>query len=157
MSWGSSYAWLLRDFIRDEINSVCPSVCLSHWLSVLKRHKIGSRFLFHMIALFRHYATISVCVGNDAFWFRLLFTVIYPEYTKCELLSMVVLFFTDCVLSSWCDLCRPGTEYRHFMQLTLRSKRVTSWDRLCRDVVGWLVVGWSSRTCTVARQCILGL
>ena len=32
------------------------------------------------------------------------------------------------------------------------SKRGAYWDRLCRDVVGWL-----SRACTVAKQCILGL
>ena len=32
------------------------------------------------------------------------------------------------------------------------SKRGTYWDRLCRDVVGWL-----SRACTVAKRCILGL
>ena len=31
-------------------------------------------------------------------------------------------------------------------------KRGAYWDRLCRDVVGWL-----SRACTVAKQCILGL
>ena len=42
------------------------------------------------------------------------------------------------------------------------SKRGAYWDRLCRDVVGrWLVgrwlVGWSSRACTVAKRCILGL
>ena len=32
------------------------------------------------------------------------------------------------------------------------SKRGAYWDRLCRDVVGWL-----SRACTVAKRCILGL
>jgi len=32
------------------------------------------------------------------------------------------------------------------------SKRGAYWDRLCRDVVGWL-----SCTCTVAKRCILGL
>ena len=32
------------------------------------------------------------------------------------------------------------------------SKRGAYWDRLCRDVVGWL-----SRVCTVAKRCILGL
>ena len=32
------------------------------------------------------------------------------------------------------------------------SKRDAYWDRLCRDVVGWL-----SRACTVAKRCILGL
>ena len=38
------------------------------------------------------------------------------------------------------------------------SKRGAYWDRLCRDVVGWLVVGrWLSRACTVAKRCILGL
>jgi len=31
------------------------------------------------------------------------------------------------------------------------SKRGAYWDRLCRDVVGWL-----SRACTVAKRCILG-
>ena len=38
------------------------------------------------------------------------------------------------------------------------SKRGAYWDRLCRDVVGrWLLVGWLSRACTVAKRCILGL
>ena len=38
------------------------------------------------------------------------------------------------------------------------SKRGAYWDRLCRDVVGrWSLVGWLSRACTVAKQCILGL
>jgi len=41
------------------------------------------------------------------------------------------------------------------------SKRGAYWDRLCRDVVGRLVVGWLvgwlSRACTVAKRCILGL
>ena len=32
------------------------------------------------------------------------------------------------------------------------SKRGAYWDRMCRDVVGWL-----SRACTVAKRCILGL
>jgi len=30
------------------------------------------------------------------------------------------------------------------------STRGAYWDRLCRDVVGWL-----SRACTVAKRCIL--
>jgi len=37
-------------------------------------------------------------------------------------------------------------------QSFLKSKRGAYWDRLCRDVVGRL-----SRTCTVAKRCILGL
>ena len=39
------------------------------------------------------------------------------------------------------------------------SKRGAYWDRLCRDAVGrcLLVVGWLSRTCSVAKRCILGL
>ena len=37
------------------------------------------------------------------------------------------------------------------------SKRGAYWDRLCRDVVGWSLVGWLSRACTVAKRCILGL
>ena len=42
------------------------------------------------------------------------------------------------------------------------SKRGAYWDRLCRDVVGRWLVGWSlvgchARACTVAKRCILGL
>jgi len=34
-------------------------------------------------------------------------------------------------------------------------KRLTYWDRLCRDVVGHWLVGWLSHACTVAKRCIL--
>jgi len=41
------------------------------------------------------------------------------------------------------------------------SKRGAYWDRLSWHrwllVVGWLVIGWLSRACTVAKRCILGL
>jgi len=58
--------------------------------------------------------------------------------------------------------------FRHFISAQFLSaslyvsKRGAYWDRLCRDVVGWLVgrwlVGrWLSRACTVAKRCILGL
>ena len=41
----------------------------------------------------------------------------------------------------------------HFLSASLYfSKRGAYWDRLCRDVVGWL-----SHACTVAKRCILGL
>jgi len=41
----------------------------------------------------------------------------------------------------------------HFLSASLYfSKRGAYWDRLCRDVFGWL-----SRACTVAKRCILGL
>ena len=144
MSWGSSYAWLLRDFIRDEINSVCPSVCLSRWWSVLKRQKIGSRFLFHMIALFRHYATTSVCVGNDAFWFRLLFTAIYPEYTKCVVNFLAwlycLLLTVYCLAGATCVdqaqniliLCDPLYE--------LKQSHLEI-DCVVTSLVGWSLVG----------------
>ena len=49
----------------------------------------------------------------------------------------------------------PATFRRHlktFLSASL-SKRGAYWDRLCRDVVGC----WSSRACTVAKRCILGL
>jgi len=46
-----------------------------------------------------------------------------------------------------------SSSYVSFLSASLYfSKRCAYWDRLCRDVVGWL-----SRACTVAKRCILGL
>ena len=45
------------------------------------------------------------------------------------------------------------TSFLYFLSASLYfSKRGAYSDRLCRDVVGWL-----SRACTVAKECILGL
>jgi len=50
-------------------------------------------------------------------------------------------------------LCSLPCEMVRFLSASLYfSKRGAYWDRLCRDVVGWL-----SCACTVAKRCILGL
>jgi len=62
----------------------------------------------------------------------------------------------------YCSLLRKqppsSVSLVYFLSASLYvSKRGAYWDRLCRDVVGWLVGRWSSRACTVAKRCILGL
>ena len=80
------------------------------------------------------------------------------------------LTYNDCLMTpeikafSWWGFLAWWVTWWVFLSASLYvSKRGAYWDRLYRDVVGrwlvgrWLVGRWSSRACTVAKRCILGL
>jgi len=86
------------------------------------------------------------------------------SFVKGQLLkiSWPVKLWRDCVyfwaLCSMYDSVAGFKKTCEFLSASLYvSKRGAYWDRLCRDVVGWLVGRWSSRACTVAKRCIMGL
>ena len=80
--------------------------------------------------------------------------LIKQEYHHCDKMLARVLFHICVipqVLSTQWTMIVINRLRRSPLPLYF-SKRGAYWDRLCRDVVGWL-----SRACTVAKRCILGL
>ena len=77
--------------------------------------------------------------GTEAAWSSRCWVL--PASSRCKVCSCYVIVTT--IVTIIIILLSASLYFR---------KRGAYWDRLCRDVVGWL-----SRACTVSKQCILGL
>jgi len=159
------------------LNCQCSVLSVGHWCFVCPHVTLANTDIRQP----------SIVMLNGAVIFQLCCGLASGAYSRCDqclsgchqaffILLLLLQFLSDshetrhaCSTCQCAQNCGTGfwnfyiKIFREFLSASLYvSKRGAYWDRLCRDVVGWLVVGWSlvgwlSRACTVAKRCILGI
>jgi len=148
------YCWAALEHCDTSLYGI-----LSHWINALSVVQV---LFYGYVSPMCHHCSVARALDSVQ---RLCYRTTVPfvcnlyehDYFLIVLLLIYWLISSTCLIYG-CVIWGSDKFWDAFLSASLYvSKRGAYWDRLCRDVVGRWLVGRLSRTCTVAKWCILVL